>query len=59
MEREKMMADLLIAITKSVGGSLFLTTEELHRDPNEVVWINTIDGKGVQLTLKNQEVIEQ
>lgn len=57
MSQQELLGDIIIAIVKHAGGQLEISKELLKREPHEAVYVEYTDN-GVQLTLKNREIIE-
>lgn len=58
-EMEQMMGDIIIALTKLAGGTIWLAHTTLERDPNEIVYIEKQKNGFLVLTLKNVTTVEE
>jgi hypothetical protein len=58
-EKIKMMGDIIVALTKLAGGTIWLAHTTLERDPNEAVYIEKQANGSLVLTLKNVTTIQE
>lgn len=56
--QEKLIGDILVALTKFAGGEITLTQADLLKEPNEIVFIYDNQDGSFTLRIKDMTTIE-